>query len=101
MGQVDTAHVAVAEHRDRPSCDTVGKQVVPHPLSLGYDVGGAGTGDAVGRGEQQASQPAGCREEQSGEGVDTQRHSGYAGGYHAEQSGLRGHGVEHVGAFAT
>ena len=96
---VHTLHVAMPEHAHGLAGDAAMLEVVHHALALWYDVGGAGAGYAVGHHQQPTLQASGRGPHQSGEGMHAHRHPGQPRRYHAQQSGLGRHGVDHPRAF--
>ena len=100
MVKVHSADIAVAENAQGLSGDASGNKIVSDSLAFRDDVSGAGACQAVGQTQYLFFEPGCSREEQSGECVDPQGHSGNPCGHHAEQAGLGCHCVDHLRTFA-
>ncbi len=95
MGQIDPAHIAVAEHPEGLTRDTVADKVVSNTLAFRNDMRGAGAGKAVGKYQYLLCQPCGRGEDKAGERVHPDGHPAHPCRKHREEPGLGGHGMNH------
>ncbi len=74
VGEVDSAHIAVAEHLQRLTGYAVVYEIVFNAFSLRYDMRSAGTCQTVGHHQNTALKPRSCREHEPCERVQSHRH---------------------------
>ena len=101
MVEVDATYVAVAQHLKGFSSDVIIDEVGFDAFAFGDNVSGASACDSVGEYEYALFESGGGGEHEPGECVESNGHTAYPSGNHAQQSGFRSDAMHHGGAFAA